>query len=68
MYQDTAIANRKIDSIFDHHNIDEKIFRTEMIKISKNKKDFAKVIDSLRSLVKMELDSIRKENLKELSK
>lgn len=68
MYQDTSIANKKIDSIFAHHGINERVFRTELINLSKNRDDFSKVIDSLRSLVRSELDSIKRNKLKEMSK
>lgn len=57
--QDSIIAKQKIDSIFRAHNTSEPVFRNNMIELSKDRKDFLRFIDSVRSLIKIEADSIR---------
>ncbi len=46
---DTTLANKIIDSIMKAHNYSMESFQVDMLKLAKNKDDFNKVIDSMRS-------------------
>ncbi|MDC1067809.1 hypothetical protein OAQ99_01480 [Candidatus Kapabacteria bacterium] len=61
---DSTKASLKIDSVFRFYKTSEPEFRKKFFMKTQNSKEFLKVIDSVRNLIKTDMDSLSKDNLK----
>jgi len=58
-YADTTIANQKVKETIKQHGYSLEDFQKEFFELSKNDKEFVKVLDSMRKSFKIEIDAIQ---------